>query len=68
MFKRWIHAVLSIGKISIQEITQLGFLILIYWILIYLCIQPGLPCVSPHDDLKIVLFPKEERLKNHEHH
>ena len=33
-----------------------------------LCIQPGLPCVSPYDDLKIVLFPKEERLKNHEHH
>ena len=59
---------LSIGKISIQEITQLGFLILIYWILIYLCIQPGLPCVSRHDELKIVLFPKEERLKNHEHH
>ena len=68
MFKRWIHVVLSIGKISIQEITQLGFLILIYWILIYLCIQPGLPCVSPYDDLNIVLFPKEERLKNHEHH
>ena len=65
MFKRWIHVVLSIGKISIQEITQLGFLILIY---VILCIQPGLPCVSPHDDLKIVLFPKEERLKNHEHH
>ena len=68
MFKRWIHVVLSIRKISIQEITQLGFLILIYWILIYLCIQPGLPCVSTYDDLKIVLFPKEERLKNHEHH
>lgn len=50
MFKRWI--VLPNRKIATQEITQLSFLILIYWILTYPYIQPGLPRVSLHDDLK----------------